>query len=314
MPEIVIAEFLDEPSLDRIMPWGRETGRDVLYDPTLVDDPSRLASAVAEARVLVVRNRTQVSGALLDAAGRLEMVGRLGVGLDNIDTEACGARGIEVIPATGANDVSVAEYVISSAMALLRPAASAQAAMMRGEWPRTSTIGRELRGKVLGLIGYGSIGRATVRRARDLGMRVAAFDPLLAADDEAWLETPRFEELPHLLGTSDVVSLHVPLTDDTRNLIDAKAIEGMHESAVLINAARGGVVDEAAVADALRTGRLAGAALDVFEVEPLTAEAAAVFEGCPNLILTPHVAGLTEESNQRVGRMIVDAVIAHMEN
>lgn len=313
MPQIVISEFLDEQSLDRIMPWGRETGREVLYDPKLVDDPDRLKAALADARILIVRNRTDMRGDLLDAANGLEMIGRLGVGLDNIDTDACAARGITVTSATGANDVSVAEYVIGSAMTLLRPATSLNAAMMRGDWPRAATMGRELKGKVLGLIGYGAIGRATARRARGLGMRVAAYDPLLPSEDEGWLETPRFEELPHLLGTSDVVSLHVPLTDDTRHLIDAKAIEGMHESAVLINAARGGVVDEAALAEALRAGRLAGAALDVFEVEPLTAKAAAVFEGCPNLILTPHIAGLTEESNQRVGRVIVDAVIAHME-
>lgn len=313
MPEIVISEFLDEASLDRIMPWGRSSGREILYRPSLIDDPAALLAAVADARALIVRNRTQVRGDLLAGAGRLEIVGRLGVGLDNIDVEACTARAIKVVPATGANDDSVAEYVISAAMALLRPLASATTEMMTGAWPRTTTIGRELQGKTLGLVGFGSIARATASRARALGMRVGAFDPYVPADDPAWFGTPRFEGLAHLMGTVDVVSLHVPLTDGTRHLINAEALAELHERAILINAARGGVVDEAALASALKTGKLGGAALDVFEVEPLTAAAAQVFAGCPNLILTPHIAGLTDESNARVGGMIADAVISHLE-
>lgn len=313
MPEIVISEFLDGVSLDRIMPWGRATGREVLYQPDLVDNAEALADAVGHARALIVRNRTQVRGDLLAAAGRLEIVGRLGVGLDNIDLDACRARGIEVVPATGANDDSVAEYAISAAQTLLRPLTTALPEMLAGAWPRTTTIGRELQGKTLGLIGFGSIARATARRARAMGMRVGAFDPFVGVEDPAWLEIPRFEEMSHLLGTADVVSLHVPLTDGTRHLIDAAALAEMHDKAILINAARGGVVDETALAAALRAGKLGGAALDVFEVEPLTAAAARVFEGCPNLILTPHIAGLTDESNARVGGMIADAVISHLE-
>jgi (S)-sulfolactate dehydrogenase len=313
VPEIVICEFLDEASLDRIMPWGRASGREILYLPKLVDDPAALAQAIKGARALIVRNRTQVRGDLLEAAGRLEIVGRLGVGLDNIDVEACAARGIQVVPATGANDDSVAEYVVSAAMTLLRPLSTAMPDMMAGTWPRTTFIGRELQGKTLGLIGFGAIARATARRARSLGMRVGAFDPFVPSDDPVWAETPQFETLAHLLGTVDVASLHVPLTKGTRRLIDADALAEMHDRAILINAARGGVVDEAALAKALREGKLGGAALDVFELEPLSAEAAEVFEGCPNLILTPHIAGLTDESNARVGGMIVDAVISHLE-
>jgi len=315
VPDIVITEFLDEPSLDHLMPWARERGRKVLYDPDLVDSPGRLAEAVAEARALIVRNRTQVRGDLLDAAGKLEIVGRLGVGLDNIDLDACRARGILVQPASGANDDSVAEYVLAAAAQLLRPVFADNAAMIAGDWPRTRLMtGRELQGKRLGLVGYGSIARATARRARGLGMKICAFDPHIPDDDACWSDTPRFEELMHLLGSADVISLHVPLTDETRHMIDADAIAGMAHDAVLINAARGGVIDEAALAHALKQGWLGGAALDVFETEPLTAAAAAPFDGCPNLILTPHVAGLTEESNARVGGMIVDAVIRHFEN
>jgi (S)-sulfolactate dehydrogenase len=313
VPEIVISEFLDEASLDRIMPWARAAGREILYQPNLVDDATALADAIKDARALIVRNRTQVRGELLAAAERLEIIGRLGVGLDNIDVEACGARGIKVVPATGANDDSVAEYVISAALTLLRPLTAAMPEMLAGAWPRTTMIGRELQGKTLGLVGFGSIARATARRARVLGMRVGAFDPFVPAEDPAWAETPRFEELAHLLGTVDVVSLHVPLTDDTRHLVDARALAEMHDKAILINAARGGVVHESALAEALRAGKLGGAALDVFEVEPLTSAAARTFEGCPNLILTPHIAGLTDESNARVGGLIADVVISHLE-
>jgi (S)-sulfolactate dehydrogenase len=307
MPEIVITEFMDEAAIDASF-----AGRDVLYDPKLVDDPARLAAAVREARALIVRNRTQVRGALLASAVRLEVVGRLGVGLDNIDVPACEARGIAVYPATGANDLSVAEYVITAALMLLRRAWFATARVAAGEWPRTELMGRELAGKRLGLVGYGAIARVTGRMARDLGTSVAAYDPLLPGDHPAWAGALR-QSLPELLASSDVVSLHVPLTDATRNMLDAKAIAGMKPGAILVNAARGGVVDEAALCDALRSGHLGGAALDVFAREPVDAASGAQFAGLPNLILTPHIAGVTEESNVRVSAVTAEAVARHLD-
>jgi len=306
MPEIVISEFMDETAVREAF-----AGRDVLYDPKLVDDPARLAAAVADARALIVRNRTQVRGALLEAARRLEVVGRLGVGLDNIDVAGCEARGIAVYPATGANDLSVAEYVITAALLLLRRAWFATGRVAAGEWPRTELMGRELAGKRLGLVGYGAIARVTARMARGLGMSVAAYDPLLPADDAAWREATRLS-LPGLLAESDVVSLHVPLTDATRNMIDAAAIARMKRGAILVNAARGGVVDETALAAALRSGHLGGAALDVFAREPVDAAAGALFAGVPNLVLTPHIAGVTEESNVRVSAVTAEAVARHL--
>jgi (S)-sulfolactate dehydrogenase len=306
MPEIVISEFMDEAAVRAAF-----AGRDVLYDPKLVDDPARLAAAVADARALIVRNRTQVRGALLEAAGRLEVVGRLGVGLDNIDVAACEARGIAVYPATGANDLSVAEYVITAALVLLRRAWFATERVAAGGWPRTELMGRELAGKRLGLVGYGAIARVTARMGRGLGMSVAACDPLLPADDAAWREATR-QSLPGLLAESDVVSLHVPLTDATRNMIDAAAIAGTKRGAILVNAARGGVVDEAALVAALRSGHLGGAALDVFAREPVDAATGALFAGVPNLILTPHIAGVTEESNVRVSAVTAEAVARHL--
>jgi (S)-sulfolactate dehydrogenase len=306
MAEIVISEFMDEAAIRASF-----AGRDVLYDPKLVDDAPRLAAALRDARALIVRNRTQVRGALLEAAPRLEVVGRLGVGLDNIDVPACEARGIAVYPATGANDLSVAEYVITAALMLLRRAWFASARVAAGEWPRTELMGRELAGKRLGLVGYGAIARVTGRMARDLGMSVAAYDPLLPAEHAAWTHAIR-QPLTELLTDSDVISLHVPLTDATRNMIDARAIATMRRGAILVNAARGGVVDEAALCESLRSGHLGGAALDVFAREPVDATAGAMFTGVPNLILTPHIAGVTEESNVRVSAVTAEAVARHL--
>ena len=303
MPEIVVSEFMDEET-------AREgfRGRDLLFDPALVDDPDRLAEAVRDARALVVRNRTQVRGGLLDAASDLKVVGRLGVGLDNIDLEACRARGIEVCPASGANDLSVAEYVITAAMMLLRGAWTSTGAVAGGAWPRGRLIGRELSGATLGLVGFGAIARETARRAQALGMTVVAFDPYLAGDDPRWNGVRRvsFEDA---LRQSDVVSLHTPLTDETRHLLNADAFALMKPDANLVNAARGGIVDEAALASALKEGRLGGAALDVFETEPLTEEAGERFKDLSNLLLTPHIAGVTAQSNLRVSKVTVANVL-----
>lgn len=306
MSDIVITEFMDEAAVASL------AGRDVLYDPTLVDRPDDLLAALADCRALVVRNRTQVRGDLLAAAPRLRIVGRLGVGLDNIDVAACAARGVAVRPATGANDLAVAEYVITAALMLLRRAWFASAAVAAGEWPRMALIGQEAEGKTLGLVGFGAIARLTAAKARALGFKVVAHDPLLAADHPAWAGVRRLD-LPSLLAASDVVSLHVPLTTDTRRMIDAAAIEAMKPGAILVNAARGGVVDEAALVAALREGKLGGAAFDVFETEPLAAADGAAFASVPNLVLTPHIAGVTEESNARVSFVIAEAVAAALD-
>ena len=306
MTEIVISEFMDVDAVEDL-----KQHYSVLYDPELVDQPERLASLVADARALIVRNRTQVRGALLAAGSKLECVGRLGVGLDNIDVEACKGRGIAVYPANGANDLSVAEYVITASLMLLRRAWLSTADMVAGAWPRQKLIGEELSGKVMGLVGYRAIARQVAERAVALGMTCIGYDPFLAADNPAWGSTqPR--SLEQLLAQADIVSLHTPLTAETRHLIGAKALAGMKKGAILVNAARGGVVDEAALAEALKAGRIGGAALDVFEVEPLTAEAGARFAGLSNLLLTPHIAGVTEESNVRVSSLVARKVAEHL--
>lgn len=304
MARIVICEFIDERALPPL-----RAAHEVLYDPRLVDDAPRLMAEAARADALIVRNRTQVRGDLLAALSRCKVIGRLGVGLDNIDVPGCEARGMQVIPATGANAVSVAEYVIASALLLLRGAYQSSAAVAAGQWPRSAlSNGRETAGKTLGLIGFGSIGQLTATLARGLGMAVIAHDALMDSDHPAYAaHGVRAVGLDALIAAADVVSLHVPLVDSTRNLFDAKRIAAMKRGAVLINTARGGIVDEVALAAALKSGQLGGASIDVFASEPLPASAH--FEGCPNLLLTPHIAGVTAESNERVSFLIADKVL-----
>jgi (S)-sulfolactate dehydrogenase len=302
---IVITEFMDEAAVSRLSAL-----HDTLYDKDLVDRPQALEAAVAGADALIVRNRTKVGRKLLASAPLLKVVGRLGVGLDNIDVAACEERGIEVIPATGANALAVAEYVIGAAMLLLRGAYASTAAVADGKWPRPAlSNGRELAGKTLGIVGFGGIGRLAGRLGRALGMRVIGFDAQIAPYARVWSdEATAAYGLDALLAEADVVTLHVPLVDATRHLIDTTRLAQMKPGAILINTARGGVVDESAVAEALRSRRLGGAALDVFEQEPLTA--GSPLAGCPNLLLTPHIAGVTVESNTRVSDLIADKVAA----
>jgi (S)-sulfolactate dehydrogenase len=302
MPDLVICEFMDQAAVD-----GLQKDFDLHYDPDLVDKPDELLKLVADARALIVRNRTQVRGALLEAGTSLMVIGRLGVGLDNIDLVTCATRNIEVCPASGANDDPVAEYVIAMMLVLLRGGFQATASVIAGDWPRQACIGREVAGKQLGLVGFGGIARNVAARARNLGMTIAAYDPFLPAENPAWKDCEKLE-LGALLGACDVISLHVPLSDATRNLLDAPAIAGMKKRAVVINTARGGVIDEHALAEALKKGALGGAAIDVYATEPVTADSGKLFAGVPNLFLTPHIAGVTEEANVRVSGVTADNV------
>ncbi len=300
---IVITEFMDEAAVAALAARFA-----VRHDAQLAERRGELLAALGDVDAIIVRNRTQVDRELLASAAKLRVVGRLGVGLDNIDVEACKARGIQVIPASGANALAVAEYVICTVMLLLRGQYLSSAAVAAGEWPRGALgEGRETAGKTLGIVGFGGIGRLTARLAQGLGMRVIAADAMIPADSPVWRDTGvARRELDGVLAESDAVTLHVPLTGETRHLIDAVRIARMKPGAVLVNSARGGVVDEAALAAALRSGRLGGAALDVFEHEPVPA--GSPLAGVPNLVLTPHVAGVTRESNARVSSMIAEKV------
>ena len=304
---IIITEFMDVPAVQSLKAQFNTT-----YDATLVDRRAEMLASLSDCDALIVRNRTQVNAELLAAAPALKVVGRLGVGLDNIDVAACKARGVEVIPATGANALAVAEYVIGTAMMLLRGTYFSSAAVADGSWPRGPlSNGRETGDKTMGIVGFGGIGQLTARLARGLGMHTIAYDPMIPSDAAVWAKQgTECVDLATVFQSSDVLTLHVPLLDSTRNLVNAARLASMKADAILINTARGGIVDQAALADALKNKRLGGAALDVFDVEPMKADSP--LAGCPNLILTPHIAGVTSEANTRVSSLIADRVSAFL--
>ena len=305
MAEIVITEFMNDAVVADL---ARD--RDVFYDKGLVDRPDDLVREASLCRGLIVRNRTQVTAELLDQCPDLKVVGRLGVGLENIDMAACAARGIEVCPARGANAVSVAEYVIATMLMLMRGVHRTTAPVIAGTWPRNAFMGREAAGATFGLVGFGDIARHAAARAAALGMEIVAHDPFVHEEDPVWREMrARRVSLAELLAQADVVTLHVPFTEATRNLIDAAAIAAMKDDAILINSSRGGIVDEDALVAALKGGKLGGAALDVFADEPVTAATGARFDGVPNLVLTPHIAGVTHQSNRWTGVLTVRNVM-----
>ena len=305
---VVISEFMDPAAVAALA-----ARFEVASDADLGEHRDKLKRLLSDADALIVRNKTQVDGELLAAAPQLKVVGRLGVGLDNIDVLQCKSRGIEVIPATGANALAVAEYVIAAALILLRGAYSSTEAVAAGKWPRAALSGgRELARKTLGVIGFGQIGQLTGRLARALGMKVIGFDAMIPAELPMWsAERTAARKFDEVLRDADVISIHVPLTPATRGLIDAERLALMKSDAVLINTSRGEIVNAAALAAALKSGKLGGAALDVFEHEPLAA--GSPLAGCPHLLLTPHIAGVTRESNVRVSFMIAEKVAAALE-
>ena len=304
MSSIFISEFITSQALETL-----RSKHDVTYAPESYKKRDELISALQHSDALIVRNLTQVNQELLNGAPKLKVVGRLGVGLENIELPACAQRNIKVIPATGANAESVAEYVIGTALALTRGFLPATVQTLGGSWPRPHFSGyHEFTGKTLGIVGFGSIGRVTAQKALAFGLKCLAYDPMLSGQsiDVGGTAVP-LVTLDTLLASSDAVTLHLPLLPETRDLFSAATLDKMKQGACLINTARGGIVDEKALAERLRSGRLGGAALDVFEKEPATD--LSHFAGLSNFIATPHIAGVTSESNDRVSQMIADEVI-----
>jgi len=298
---VVVSEPMHPEGVARL----REVA-EVDYDPVLFRDRAALLERVATAVALVVRNQTVVDEALLQQAERLRVIGRLGVGLDNIDLKAAAARAIPVVTARGANAVAVAEYVFACLLHFTRDLAGVDETVRRGRWDRTLG-GTELWGKVLGIVGLGDIGQRVALRARAFGMRVMAADPVATSTHWAVMEAGvELTDLPTLLARSDFLTLHLPLTPETQHVIGRKELLLMKPSAYLINSARGGIVDEQALADALTHGRLQGAALDVREHEPPGPDDP--LARVPRLLLTSHIAGLSEEATLRVARAVADGV------
>jgi D-3-phosphoglycerate dehydrogenase len=272
--------------------------------PTLPAD--ELLARIGEYDAIIGRSATRISEPLLRAAKRLRVVGRAGVGVDNIALEVATELGIAVINAPAGNTVAVAELFFGTLIGLLRHLPRADHSMHEGRWERSSLMGSELRGKVLGIVGLGRIGSAVATRARAFGMDVLAHDPYIPDDRFAAQHVRRIAALDALLGDAHVVTLHVPLTDETRGLIGAPQLAAMRKGAIIANLARGGIIDEAALAAALRSGHLGGAALDAFDKEPLTGEH--VFREFPNLMLTPHLGASTVEAQRNVAVDVCEAV------
>jgi D-3-phosphoglycerate dehydrogenase len=256
---------------------------------------------------LIVRSQTRVDAELLAAAApRLSVVGVASVGTDRIDVPAATRAGVMVVNAPTGNTVAAAEHTMALMLSLLRHVPTADASLRRGEWERGAYLGHELRGKTLGVIGLGKIGKAVARRAAAFEMRVIASDPFLTSE-QAVEHSARLVGMPELLGRADVITIHVPLTPQTRGLIGRAQIEAMKPGAFLLNVARGGLVDETALADALREGRLAGAAVDVYSTEPMAADNP--LREAPNTVLTPHLGASTSEAQGRVGVEVAEQVL-----
>lgn len=293
---------------DEIVPQGIEvltTTASLEVDNRAGISASELAAIIGEYDALIVRSRTKVTREILEAGTRLKVVGRAGVGVDNIDLDVATRQGIAVLNAPGGNVISAAEHTLALILALVRHIARADASIRRGEWERKRFQGIELYGKTLGLAGAGRIGSEVAKRARAFGMRVVAYDPYLSREraEQAAID---LVTLPDLFEQADVITVHVPLTDETRGMIGAVELALMKPTAYLINAARGGVVDEEALAEALRSGQLAGAALDVFEQEPVSEDNPLL--GLENVVAVPHLGAATREAQASVGVEICEAV------
>jgi D-3-phosphoglycerate dehydrogenase len=303
---VVIADPLSSEGLDLLVDNAELEVVDVSSEGR-----EALEEAVRDAEGLIVRSGTQVDESLLDLAERLEVIGRAGVGVDNIDMRAATRRGVAVINAPGGNTSSTAELAFALLLAAARRVAEADRSVREGRWDRKALRGRQLRGNTLGVIGAGRIGTEVARRAHAFGMRILAHDPYLSAERAADERLERVE-LDELLERADFVTVHVPLTEQTRGMIGVAEIARMKPTAILINAARGGIVEERALAVALEQRKLGGAALDVYETEPLPGEHP--LRGTPNLVMTPHLGAATIEAQREVAleiaRRVRNALVA----
>jgi D-3-phosphoglycerate dehydrogenase len=271
--------------------------------------PAELREAIPGYEALVVRSQVQADAALLRAGTNLRVVGRAGVGLDNVDVGVARELGIAVVNAPDGNTIAAAEHTLALLLAAARRIPAADASVRAGEWTRSRFQGFELRGRTLGIIGLGRIGRAVAERAAAFGMRLLGSDPNVAPDALGRLPVA-LVDLDVLLAEADVITIHVPLAAETRHLMDAAAIARLKPGAVVLNVARGGVVDEAALAAALRDGRVAAAAVDVFEQEP---PVGSPLLDAPNVVLTPHIAASTAEAQIAVGVEVARRILEVLE-
>jgi len=306
MPRVLVSDSLSSQGLEIL---ERARGVEVVYSPGL--SPGALLDAIADVDGLVIRSGTKVTGDVIARAERLRVIGRAGIGVDNVDVPAATARGIAVLNTPEGNNITTAEHAIALMVALARHIPQATASMKAGQWEKNRFTGLELFNRTLGIIGIGNIGRIVAQRAQGLGMRVVAFDPHIAPDLAARMDVELLG-LDELLARSDVISVHVPKTKETTGLLGADAFARMKRGVLVVNAARGGIVSESALLAALEEGKVGGAALDVFEKEPPDPGSPLVLH--EKVICTPHLGASTEQAQVNVAIAIAEQVRDYLTN
>jgi D-3-phosphoglycerate dehydrogenase / 2-oxoglutarate reductase len=302
-PKVFIADAISQRGIDELT---RDGALEAKVQTGLSE--TQLAEAIPDFAALIIRSQTKVTAKILNAAKKLRAVGRAGVGVDNVDVETATRRGVVVLNAPGANTISTAEHAFSLLLSLARNIARADAMLKSGTWDRKNLEGVELYNKTLGIIGMGRIGSELSRRAIAFGMRVLAFDPYLSASRARSLQVELVEEIDELLAAADFISLHTPLTAETRHILNEERFAKTKPAVRIINCARGGLIDEQALADAISSGHVAGAALDVFETEPLPPDSP--LRKISKLVLTPHLGASTAEAQESVGIEIAQSIRA----
>jgi D-3-phosphoglycerate dehydrogenase len=303
-PKVLVSDELSETAVQIF----RDRGIDVTFDPKLGKDKERLLEVIGQYDGLAIRSATKVTEKVLAAATNLKVVGRAGIGVDNVDIPAASKKGVIVMNTPFGNSVTTAEHAISLMMAVARQIPEANASTHSGKWEKSRFMGVELFNKTLGVIGAGNIGGIVCDRALGLRMKVVAYDPFLSEERAAKLGVTKVE-LDELLARADFITLHVPLTDKTRNILSAENIAKCKPGVRIINCARGGLVDEAALAEAIKSGHVAGAGFDVFEVEPATESP---LFGLPGVVVTPHLGASTTEAQENVALQVAEQMADYL--
>jgi len=308
MKKILITEFMDQSALDEL-----KSIFEVTFDPNLWRDKMSILKFSKDTEGIIIRNKTTLSKEILSEFSKLKFIGRLGVGLDNIDLDYCSQKKIKVQPASGLNADSVAEYVIQAALSLLKKIPILHQKTIKGSWPRNSFTLNEIQGKTFGFIGFGEIAKKVFKRLEPFGVHCVAYDPYIDKNSvaEFKIELIDFEKL---LQLSNIISIHLPLTNETKELINKDTFKKMTKSPIIINTSRGSIINEYNMLEAYSENLISGFALDVYDQEPVEKKLYDQITNEMNCIFTPHIAGVTEESNFRVSKFIAESTIKFFKN
>ncbi len=303
-PKVLISDQISDAAVKIF----RDRGVDVDYLPDVGKDKDKLAEIIGKYDGLAIRSATKVTAKIIEAATNLKVIGRAGIGVDNVDIPAASVKGIVVMNTPFGNSITTAEHAIAMLFAASRQLGAADSSTQAGKWEKNRFMGVELTAKTLGVIGCGNIGAIVAERGIGLKMKVIAYDPFLSAERAKTLGVEKVE-LDALFARADVITLHVPMTDKTRGIIDAEAIAKMKDGVIIVNCARGGLVDERALRAALDSGKVYAAAFDVFSVEPAKEN---VLFGAPNFVATPHLGASTSEAQENVALQVADQIAAYL--